>query len=59
MEKVPATIRPTARRAPPAPLASARPFDPDGTRAYCSENLGRLAKLPDACSDLIYIDWEA
>ncbi len=42
----------------PAPAASAgRPSALVDTRViYCGDNLDQLAKLPDACVDLIYID---
>jgi DNA modification methylase len=40
--------------------AAARPAKPSSlldTRViYCGDNLEQLAKLPDACVDLIYID---
>jgi len=41
-------------------LAATRPAKPSSlldTRViYCGDNLEQLAKLPDACVDLIYID---
>jgi DNA modification methylase len=50
----------SAAKAPPAPtsrLASARPSAMLDTRVvYCGDNLEQLAKLPDHCVDLIYID---
>ncbi len=47
--------RPQDLRAPaPLRLKSSSPLD---TRViYCGDNLEQLAKLPDACVDLIYID---
>ena len=40
-----------------APQAAARPSSLLDTRVvYCGDNLEQLAKLPDACVDLIYID---
>src|SRR5450756_430802 len=40
-----------------APQAAARPSALLDTRViYCGDNLEQLAKLPDACVDLIYID---
>ncbi len=42
---------------PSARLPSARPSSLLDTRVvYCGDNLEQLAKLPDACIDLIYID---
>lgn len=42
--------------APPAPAAG-RPSALVDTRViYCGDNLEQLAKLPDACIDLVYID---
>jgi DNA modification methylase len=41
----------------PAPPVAARPSALLDTRVvYCGDNLEQLAKLPDACVDLIYID---
>jgi len=41
----------------PAPQQSGRPSSLLDTRVvYCGDNLEQLAKLPDACVDLIYID---
>jgi len=43
--------------APAAPVHSGRPSALLDTRVvYCGDNLEQLAKLPDACVDLIYID---
>jgi len=40
-----------------APQTAARPSSLLDTRViYCGDNLEQLAKLPDACVDLIYID---
>jgi DNA modification methylase len=49
-------VHPTA--APkPSPPALRRPSSLVDTRViYCGDNLEQLAKLPDACVDLIYID---
>src|ERR1019366_6181460 len=48
------------RRSPddhPPPRATTRPSPlPDPRVVYCGDNLEQLAKLPDACVDLIYID---
>jgi hypothetical protein len=55
MAKKGKTVTPAA----PAPRASrgAKPSALLDTRvAYCGDNLEQLAKLPDACVDLIYID---
>jgi hypothetical protein len=41
--------RPTSRPAKPSSLLDTRVI-------YCGDNLEQLAKLPDACLDLIYID---
>ena len=41
--------RPTSRPAKPSSLLDTRVV-------YCGDNLEQLAKLPDACVDLIYID---
>ena len=47
------TVKRTEARAPQA----ARPSSLLDTRViYCGDNLEPLAKLPDACVDLIYID---
>src|ERR1035438_7173066 len=43
-----ADARPTAKLKPSALL--------DTRVVYCGDNLEQLAKLPDACVDLIYID---
>jgi hypothetical protein len=41
----------------PAEATRARPSAPRDTRVmYCGDNFEQLAKLPDACVDLIYID---
>jgi 16S rRNA G966 N2-methylase RsmD len=41
----------------PAPPAPGKPSASLDTRIiYCGDNLEQLAKLPDACVDLIYID---
>jgi hypothetical protein len=46
----------TATRAPASP-APGRPSALLDTRViYCGDNLEQLAKLPDGCVDLIYID---
>ena len=43
--------------AAPAPAAPGRPSAVIDTRViYCGDNLEQLAKLPDRCVDLIYID---
>jgi len=45
------------RSAPSGRLPPARPSALLDTRVvYCGENLEQLAKLPDVCVDLIYID---
>jgi hypothetical protein len=41
--------RPTSKTAKPSSLLDTRVI-------YCGDNLEQLAKLPDACVDLIYID---
>ncbi len=42
---------------PPAPPRPGKPSSLLDTRVvYCGDNLEQLAKLPDACIDLIYID---
>jgi hypothetical protein len=41
--------RPSETRQKPSPLLDTRVV-------YCGDNLEQLAKLPDACVDLIYID---
>jgi hypothetical protein len=47
---------PTPTR-PPAPAKAGKPSSLLDTRVvYCGDNLEQLAKLPDACVDLIYID---
>ena len=39
-------------------MAAAKPSSLVDTRVvYCGDNLEQLAKLPDACVDLIYIDY--
>ncbi len=50
--------KPAAKEAAPAPKpARARPSALLDTRViYCGDNLEQLAKLPDKCVDLIYID---
>jgi len=41
----------------PAPARPAKPSSLLDTRVvYCGDNLEQIAKLPDACVDLIYID---
>jgi hypothetical protein len=54
----PADESPTQRRSPTA--ATTKPAKPsthlDTRVVYCGDNLEQLAKLPDACVDLIYID---
>ena len=40
----------------PAIPATGRPSLLDTRVVYCGDNLDQLAKLPDACVDLIYID---
>src|SRR5271157_4067662 len=48
-------VHPPADPNPSGPTP--RPPPPVGTRViYCGDNLEQLAKLPDACIDLIYID---
>jgi DNA modification methylase len=48
---------PASGRSPSSRLLSARPSALLDTRvSYCGDNLEQLAKLPDACVDLIYID---
>jgi DNA modification methylase len=43
--------------AKPAPARPPKPSSLLDTRViYCGDNLEQLAKLPDACVDLIYID---
>jgi len=51
MPRKPAKESPRRREAPakPSPLLDTRVI-------YCGDNLVQLAKLPDACVDLIYID---
>jgi len=44
--------RPTAKPAKPSALLDTRVV-------YCGDNLESLAKLPDACVDLIYIEADA
>jgi DNA modification methylase len=42
---------------PAAPPHAGKPSSlPDTRVVYCGDNLEQLAKLPDACVDLIYID---
>ena len=42
---------------PPPPPRAGKPSSLLDTRVvYCGDNLEQLAKLPDACVDLIYID---
>ncbi len=51
-----AATKPTAKR-PPATAATRRPSSLLDTRIiYCGDCLDQLAKLPDGCVDLIYID---
>ncbi|MCK4659663.1 MAG: restriction endonuclease [Phycisphaerae bacterium] len=51
-----AATKPTAKRAP-ARAAARRPSSLLDTRiVYCGDCLDQLAKLPDGCVDLIYID---
>src|SRR5687767_2023985 len=46
-----------AKLAGPAGAAAGRPSAVIDTRViYCGDNLEQLAKLPDRCVDLIYID---
>ena len=48
-------VHPPADPTPSAPTR--RPSSLVDTRViYCGDNLEQLAKLPDACIDLIYID---
>jgi len=58
-KKKPAS-REAAPAVAPAPAASPRAARPSAlidTRViYCGDNLDQLAKLPDGCIDLIYID---
>ena len=55
-KKTPSTPAP-APAAIHAPSTPARPSSLLDTRVvYCGDNLEQLAKLPDACVDLIYID---
>jgi len=62
MEKKGTTAEPAPKKiAAPAPTAPAhspgRPSALLDTRVvYCGDNLEQLAKLPDQCVDLIYID---
>ncbi len=60
MAKKGTTGKSTAKSIPPAApvhTPSARPSALLDTRVvYCGDNLEQLAKLPDACVDLIYID---
>lgn len=45
------------KTAPSTPSRAARPSSLIDTRViYCGDNLEQLARLPDACIDLIYID---
>lgn len=47
----------SATSVPAAPPRPGRPSSLLDTRVvYCGDNLEQLAKLPDACVDLIYID---
>ena len=53
----PPATRTVKRAEARAPQAAARPSSLLDTRViYCGDNLEQLAKLPDACVDLIYID---
>jgi DNA modification methylase len=46
-----------AKTSPPPPAPAGKPSPLLDTRViYCGDNLVQLAKLPDACVDLIYID---
>ena len=47
-----------SRTAPPAPaVRTGKPSSLLDTRVvYCGDNLEQLAKLPNACVDMIYID---
>ena len=50
-------VEATAGQETHAPKTAARPSSLLDTRVvYCGDNLEQLAKLPDACVDLIYID---
>ncbi len=52
--------RDRAEPVPPVAAAPTRPGKPssllDTRVVYCGDNLEQLAKLPDRCVDLIYID---
>jgi hypothetical protein len=49
--------RRTTAREDPRPTTKLKPSSLLDTRViYCGDNLEQLAKLPDACVDLIYID---
>ncbi len=51
------TTTPTATTTPATPPHAGRPSALLDTRVfYCGDTLEQLAKLPDACVDLIYID---
>jgi 16S rRNA G966 N2-methylase RsmD len=51
------TLADQAPKAAAGRLPSARPSALIDTRViYCGDNLEQLAKLPDQCVDLIYID---
>jgi tRNA1(Val) A37 N6-methylase TrmN6 len=53
----PPATRTVKRAEARAPQAAVRPSSLLDTRViYCGDNLEQLAKLPDACVDLIYID---
>src|SRR5438552_18507823 len=49
--------KPRAAKTPAAPSISVKPSALLDTRViYCGDCLDQLRKLPDACTDLIYID---
>ena len=60
MAKKPHTSRRARTDEPPASAAKVRAGRPsallDTRVVYCGDNLEQLAKLPDACVDLVYID---
>jgi hypothetical protein len=59
MPKKGTPAKPSAASHPatPAPVRPGKPSSLLDTRVvYCGDNLEQLAKLPDACVDLIYID---
>ncbi len=52
-----AATKPTAKGAPARAARAGRPSSLLDTRiVYCGDCLDQLAKLPDGCVDLIYID---